>query len=465
MARGKTNPRLFTRQDKVNNSYRMLIWISLILFGVWLLLGLNRGNIISPLQPTPTPTRVVTSYIQEAEAYFQAGKLDDPNSENDAIGSYQEALKVDPKNAQVMADLARILAYSTRSLSTDQERLARLEQARDLVRQATEIAPDDSTILALKAFVLDWNASSNLISSDERESYLAEAETDANRAYLLNPDNALALAFYAEVLLDQNKWDQALEYAEQATKRAPDSFDTHRVYGTVLESVGLYRAAIDEYIKASDLAPNLTFLLLQIGLVYRNMANVSASSGAATGLYDSALEYFDKAATINEQLNLKDPLPYIAIAKTYTQQGEFFIASRNAEKALAFSPSSADTYGQLGMIYVQARNYESALPALKCAIEGCTAEENQIAKDFVEAGVLSETVPIQPLELTNLTVAYYYIRYGSVLAFLSDSRNGYCEKALVLMEKLRQTFPNEEVLMQNVADNEATCNEFLKSYK
>lgn len=465
MARSKADSRLFTRQNKANNSYRILLWISLILFGVWLLLGLNRGNIVSPLQPTPTPTRMVASYIQEAEAYFQAGKLDDPNSENDAIDSYEQALRVDPQNAQAMADLARILAYSTRSLSTDQERLARLEWARDLVRQAAEIEPDDSTILALKAFILDWNASSNLISSGAREGYLAEAETDANRAYLLNPDNALALAFYAEVLLDQNKWDQALEYAEQATLRAPNSFDTHRVYGTVLESVGLYRAAIDEYKKASDLAPNLTFLLLQIGLVYRNMGNVSADSAAAAGLYDSALEYFDRAATINQQLNLKDPLPYIAIAKTYTQQGEFFIASRNAEKALAYSPASADTYGQLGMIYVQARNYESALPALKCALEGCTAEENQIAKDFVDAGVLTETVAVQPLELTNLTVAYYYIRYGSVLAFLSDAKNGYCEKTLVLMDKLRQTFPNEEVLLQNAADNEATCTEFLNTYK
>lgn len=465
MARGKAEQPLFTRQVRANNSYRVLLWISLILFSVWLLLGLNRGSIISPLQPTPTPTRVVASYIQEAEAYFQAGKLDDPNSEDDAIGSYQQSLSVDPQNAHVMADLARILAYSTRSLSTDQDRKARLEQARDLVRRAAEISPDDSTILALKAFVLDWNASSNLISAEERESYLAEAEADANRAYLLDPDNALALAFYAEVLLDQNKWDQALEYAEQATLLAPESFDTHRVYGTVLESVGLYRAAIDEYVKASELAPNLTFLLLQIGLVYRNMANISASSGAATTLYDSALEYFDRAATINEQLNLKDPLPYIAIAKTYTQQGEFFIASRNAEKALAFSPSSADTYGQLGMIYVQARNYESALPALKCAIEGCTADENLIAKDFIDAGVMTETVAVQPLELTNLTVGYYYIRYGSVLAFLSDAKNGYCEKTLVLMEKLRQTFPTEEVLLQNAADNEATCQEFLNSYK
>jgi tetratricopeptide (TPR) repeat protein len=463
MARGRTEG-IFSRQDRSHNSYRIILLTSLILFGLWLYLGLNRGSITSPLQPTPTPTRTASSYILEGEAYFQAGKLDDPNSEKDAIGAYQQALRVNPQNTQAMAELARILVYSTRSLSTDQERLARLEQARDLVRQAVSVSPDESTLLAMQAFVLDWNASSNLISSDQREAYLAEAEAAANRAYLLDPENALALAYYGEVLLDQNKWDQALEYAEQATLRAPQSMDAHRVYGTVLESVGLYRAAIDEYNKAAELSPNLTFLLLQIGLVYRNLGNQSISNDAATALYDAALEYFDRAAKINEQLDLKDPQPYIAIAKTYTQQGQFFIASRNAEKALAFSPASADTYGQLGMIYVQARNYESALPALRCAIEGCAAEENQIALDFVDQGILAQTATVQPLQLTNLTVAYYYIRYGSVLAFLSDAQNGYCEKALLLMDRLRQTFPGDEILMQNVEANEVNCRSLLSTY-
>jgi tetratricopeptide (TPR) repeat protein len=156
-------------------------------------------------------------------------------------------------------------------------------------------------------------------------------------------------------------------------------------------------------------------------------------------------------------LGINDPLPYIAIAKTYTQLGQFFIASRNAETALRFSPSNADTYGQLGSIYVQARNYESALPALKCALEGCTAEENTIAQDLVGLGLLESSVPVEALELTNLTVAYYYIRYGSVLAYLSDAQNGFCEKNLTYMAWLREMFPDDALLLQNIEDNEATC--------
>ncbi|OGO25615.1 MAG: hypothetical protein A2136_11175 [Chloroflexi bacterium RBG_16_54_11] len=433
-----------------SNPYRILLWASLIVAAAWLLLSLNRGQVQSPFNPTPTATRSPQSYIMAAQAYFAAGKLDDPASDQDAIGAYQQALVVDPDNALAWAELAHIQTYSSTALSTDQQRLKRLQEALASVEKAVELAPDDSTVYAMYAFVLDWNATANLVGAEERESYLAQAETAANRAYLLDPENALALAFFAEVLLDQEKWDQAKQYADQAVELAPDSMDAHRILGLVLESWQYYRDAIDEYIKASRITPNLTFLYLRIGLVYRHLE-----------IYKTALEYFEQAATINQQLGIKDPLPYIAIAKTYAQQGEFFIAARNAEKALSFDAANADTYGQLGMIYVQARNYETALPALRCAVDGCTEEENETAELFVKNGVLAKNTAVQPLPLTNLNVAYYYVRYGSVLAYLSTPENGYCQHSLELMTQLRLTYPDDPLLMQNVEDNEATCRSLM----
>jgi tetratricopeptide (TPR) repeat protein len=449
---------LYFRQVKNSaQPYRLLLWVALLLSGIWLLLQINRGQVVSPFLPTPTPTRSSHSYLLQAQAYFAAGKLDDPNSDADAIDTYKKALLVSPDDAQAMAELARIQTYASSAASNDQARLLILEEARDNIRRAADLAPDDSQVLAIKAFVLDWNASSNLITTAQREAYLAEAEAAANRAYLLDPDNALALAFYAEVLLDQQKWDQSLEYVEQAVERAPEIMDVHRVYATVLESLGFYNDAIRQYQRAAELAPNLTFLLLRIGQGYRNLGNRAPTPSSAEPLYDQALYYFDQAAEVNKQLGIRDPLPYIAIAKTYTQMGQFFIASRNAETALRFSPSNSDTYGQLGSIYVQARNYEPALPALRCALEGCTAEENRIAQDLVNQGLLEESVAVEPLELTNLNVAYYYIRYGSVLAYLSDAQNGFCDKNIELMARLRENFSDDALLISNVEDNEATC--------
>ena len=457
------NRDLFRPASPRSNPYRVLLWLGLILLAIFALLQFQRGKIKPLFLPTSTPTRAALSYIEEAEAYFAAGKLDDPATEQDAIDTYRLALEVDPTNARVWAELARIQTYSSSMQSTDNDRLTRLQEALQSANQAITLAPDESLFHAILAFVLDWNASSNLITSEQRQDYLNEAEREAVRAYQLDPNNAIALAFYAEVLVDQLKWAQAEQYAADAVSRAPDSRDVHRVYATVLENVGKYTLAIEEYKAAVVITPNFTYLYIRIGVAYRTLGNRTELQGLrteATQLYEAALSYFDQAARINEQLGVKDPQPYIAIAKTYTQMGQALVASRNAEKALIFDPTSSDTYGQLGMIYVQSKNYESALQALKCAVEGCSAEENGIAIELVDQGLMERSVAVDPLPLTNLNVAYYYIRYGSVLAYMSQPGDGSCEKSLVLMTRLRE-FSDDPDLLANVAVNEALCYRLL----
>ncbi len=477
---------LFLPEKPRSNPYRVWLLLGLILATLWFLMSVNRGQVKPLLQATLTPTRSAKSYLLEAEAYYNAGKLDDPKTDQDAIGSYQMAVQINPQDVNAWAQMARLQAYSSAIVSTDAERKQRLENALASARKAAELSPDDSSIQAILAFVLDWNASSNLITTEERDAYIKEAERVAARAYNLDPNNVLALAYYAEVLLDQQRWQQALQFAEQAILLGGDLMDTHRVYATVLEYQGDYRVSIEEYQKAIALTPNLTFLHLRVGLGYRNLGNRAAAQGnaeVAKKLYEDALNYFDQAARINQQLAVRDPQPYIAIAKTYAQMGEFFVAARNAEKALKFDSANADTYAQLGSIYVQAKNYEYALPALQCAVEGCLAlwlapkdnpdSENAIyCKELGGCGVketetatflfgsdyISKTVSIQPLPLTNLNVAYYYIRYGSVLGYLNRSDSGYCERALKLMQDLRTSpFGSDVFLLQNIEDTESLC--------
>jgi tetratricopeptide (TPR) repeat protein len=390
---------------------------------------------------------VASSYILEAQAYFQTGKLDDPDpplptpARPDAIDTYQRALEIDPNNAQAWAEKARIETYSTTMLSNDTDRLERLEQALASINKAVELNPDDSTIHAIRAFVLDWYASSPLVSPERTQELLLEAEGEAVRAYGLDPENGLALAFYAEVLLDQQKWSQAEQNAARAVTLAPNSMDAHRVYATVLESLGQYRSAIEQYLRAAEINPNLTFLYVYVGRNYLSLR-----------LYDRALEYYAKAAEINKQLGVSNPIPNLEIAKVYTQQGEFFIAARNAETALSFDPTNANTYGQLGIIYIKSRNYEGAGPALKCAVRGCTAEENEVGQ-----------VAVKGLELTNLTVAYYYVEYGTVLAFLSRPNQDFCPEARQALNEVKAAYPDDPILMSIVADSEGICNQLNSS--
>jgi tetratricopeptide (TPR) repeat protein len=426
----------FSSKKPVFNFTRVVILVILIGAGLWFATEVNspQGQFEPLFLPTPTATRTVDSLVLEGEAYFEAGKIYDPDGK-DAIDAYYDVLERFPNNAQVRAELARLLTYSSALLSTTEERTERLRLARQEIQQAAELAPDDSSVQAIRALVLDWSATSSAAGEEEKQDWLNQAEQAANLAITLDPNNSLALAFYAEVLLDQNQKAQAEENARLAVNQGPQLMDTHRVYGTVLESLGEYRYAIEEFEKAAEINPNLTFLYIRIGVIYR-----------ALKVYDRALEYFAKAITINQSNGVEDPLPYIAIAKTYSRDGEFFIAAVNGEKAIAINPTNPDTYGQLGDIYVRARNYEGALPVLKCAVVGCTAEENEVGG-----------AAVQGLELTNFDVAYYYARYASVLAALSRPEQNFCPEALDILEELRGTFSSDPTLMSIAEENEAIC--------
>ncbi|MBT7601181.1 MAG: tetratricopeptide repeat protein, partial [Anaerolineae bacterium] len=196
---------IFFRKPSTN-PYRLFILLILIMGGVWLIRQIEQGNITRPFTPTPTPTRVAQSYALEGDAQFEAGKLDA------AITAYQEATRVDPTDAEVWAKLARIQNYSSSLLTTDDQQRDRRQEALASINKAVDLAPDDSTVHAIRAFVLNWNANATLFGEDQAADYLLEAEQEAVRALQLDNQNALALAFYAEILVDEQKWSQAEQY-------------------------------------------------------------------------------------------------------------------------------------------------------------------------------------------------------------------------------------------------------------
>jgi tetratricopeptide (TPR) repeat protein len=371
----------------------------------------------------------------EGEAQFFAGAL------GGAIEAYQQAVVVEPNNSNAWAELARIQTYSSSLLSTDEDRYERLTQARASIDEATAIDPDNAEVQAVRSFVLDWYAANLLVPPDESQTALNDAEAAAIRALQLDNENALALAFLAEILVDQQKWAQAEETIKQAVAIDSNSMDVQRVYGYVLESLGQYRLAIEKYREAVTINPNLTFLYIFIGRNFRSL-----------DVHNRALDEFERAAQINEQLGVQDPVPFVEIAKTYSRDGEFFVAALNAEKAIRINPYNPNTYGQLGIIYTKARNFEGAQPVLKCAVRGCSPEENQVVQEL-----LGEGVAVNGLPLTSGTVAFYYAQYGSVLAALSRPNQNFCPEALEVLSEVNAAYPEDSTFNQIIAENIAIC--------
>jgi len=436
------------------NLYRMFLWAVLILVGLWLVYGVNQKQITPIGQPTPTPTRAALSYASEGDAHFSAGEL------SASIAAYQKAIEVDPNDAEVWARLARIQAYSSTLMTTDADVSAALQSALASANQASDLAPDDSTVAAIRSFVLDWNATNT--SGDEKAALLLQAEQAATRARQLDNTNTLALAYYAEILVDEQKLAQAEQYILQALQGGEDLMDVHRVYAYLLESQGAYNQAIEEYNKAIKLAPNMTFLYRRAGANYRRLAFSSTIDTQQKALYENSLEYFAKAAQINDQLGVKDPGPYLSISRTYSQMGDYFIAGRNVLKALKFRPTDPDVYGQLGIVFFKSRNYEGAIPALKCAVRGCTPEESCDARAGCDAD--ESGVQVQGLKLTDGSLVYYYT-YGSVLAALSRPNSNNCPEAIPIFNELRAfPFTKDEdgqatmkIVLDIVKDGETIC--------
>ncbi len=430
---------LFRKDVRKTNPYAVAAMLAVIIMLVMVLRGLNQGEITPMFLPTPTPTRTLASYAEEGSVYFGAGDLEK------AIEAYQQAVTLDPNNAQLRAELARILIYSSTRSTNDQERLDRLEEALAMANSAVALAEEDSMVHAVKAFALDWLAG-NQETRAEEEALLTEAEQEAIYAIQLDNQNMLALAYYSEILVDQQKWIQAEQNMREAVERSPDIMDVRRINGYVQESLGNYSLAISEYQEAVRINPNMTFIYLRIGANYRRLQQ-----------YDAALEYFAKAANINEQLGVQDSIPYFSIATTYTQMGQFFPAGLNARKGLEYSPNNADAYGRLGIVYHRSRNYEGAIPAFKCAIRGCTPEEScEVRQCDPET---DPDVPVEGLPLSAGTVDYY-LTYGAVLAGMHRKVNGFCEEAMEILSMVKRDYGSDPIIMQNVDESETICNSY-----
>jgi tetratricopeptide (TPR) repeat protein len=433
---------LFRKERSQSNPVRVLVMLVLVIGGLFILRGYNNKEIKPLFQATLTPTRTSNSFGLEGQTHFAAGNL------NGAIAAYQQALQTDPSNARLWAEMAQIQTYSYKLLTTNEARRKRLDEALQSANKAVDLAPDDSTVHAIRAFVLDWNA--GLVDDPKQaEALLVQAEQAASKAILLDKNNVLAQAYSAEIYNDEQKWDLAKQAIQLAIERNPNLMDVQRVQANILESQGDYRAAIDAYDKAIALSPNLTFLYINVGVIYRYLK-----------LYDQALEYFAKAVDRNKTLGIEDPIPYIAIGKVYTQQGEFYIASLNARKALQIEPTSADLYGQLGMVYFKARNYESAIPALKCAVEGCDVQTSCEVRQCDPTNDAPIEITGIPLENNDSAVVVYYYTYGSVLAGMHrpvGKTADYCNQALKVLSLVRQKFSGDESIMNIVGASEEIC--------
>jgi tetratricopeptide (TPR) repeat protein len=379
-----------TRRRKRPNMFGWTIFGLVVLFGYYF------NQVYLPAQPnpfeaTPTATRSPESLSTEAENLFKDGKL------LQSIEAYKRAIKASPQDPALYIALARIQVWS-----------GQYEEAKANAENAMLLNPESSMAYAVHAWALDFLGG---------EANRAEALDSIQRAIELDDRNALAHAYYAEILIDTGlfeNYEKASEHSKLAYNLDPNLLEAHRARAYVLENVGSdrynYELAVQEYRAAIELNPNLPILHMELG---RNLRFLE--------VYDEAIDEFTFADTLNPE----DPEPDLFISRTYATIGDYAKAIQYAEQAVKDRVTDPNLRGNYGVMLFRNFLYQPALEQLELAVKGGKTEDG---------------LPVLGMSLTaGGRVVEYYYTYGLALA-----RTNQCGEALKISQQIQAAVSTDE---------------------
>lgn len=388
------------RGRRRNNPYRAALLVVLI-GSIWYFYKYVVPAVPPPFLPTPTVTRNPASYVEEAEAKFAAGKL------QESIDTYQRAIGLDPTNLDYYTAKARIQVFAGDH-----------EDALQTADDAVLLNPNSAKAHAVRGWALAFYP-------DRQEEALAAVV----QALQLDPGLPQAHAYLAEIYADQGKWEDAAFEARKSLELGPNLIEAHRAMAYVYELTGNYPEAIGEYRRALGINSNLAMLYKALGKNY------------ALGLGDvsQAIDNYLKAITLDP----KDAQVRSLVAQAYASEGEYGKASQYAEQAVELVPAEPKFHGQLGLMYYHNQEYAPAIRELFLATQGGT---------YPDADGQSTEVP--PLALDYGRVAEYYYTLGLALV-----KTGKCDQAQPILEAVLATVPDDEIAVFNAAEGLRMCAE------
>jgi tetratricopeptide (TPR) repeat protein len=317
----------------------VLTLLILIGVGIYVLVQVKQEPVESAFVPTPTPTRLPTSYVAEAEDLYRQGNLEG------AIAAYERALEMGVGDVEATISLARLLALERRTI-----------EAVEYAEQAVDQAPESAQAWAVLGMVYDWHAE------------VDRALETCQHAIELAPDHADAYAYLAEAQADAGQWAEATHTIQTAVELDDQSVNVQRNYGYVMEVQGNYWEAVRGYKQALTIHPNLAYLHIAVGKNY-----------LALGDFDRAIESFEKATEVDS--NSEEA--YYRLGRAYYERGKPDEAQAYLEQAIEADPQYGPAYGYLAFTYWSRRDYEDAIPNLERAITLESRAARRRARGFI----------------------------------------------------------------------------------
>lgn len=387
---------LTRRTRRPSNPFKLLLLVALIGAALYF----NQVVVPampSPFVPTPTITRSPESFVNEAEAFFEDGKL------TQAIETYQQAILADPGNPANFIALACTQIYA-----------GQYENAKINAENATLLNPNNSMTHAIRGWALNYLGD-----------YL-EAELAIKEAIRLDANNAVAYAYYTEILLDRGNYEDiqtAIDLSRKAQALAPNALETHRARGYVLLSTQNYADAITEYKAAISINDKLWDLHYSLGATYK----LDEEWGEAVSELLAAMA-----------LNPTNPDIPTELSRVHVTLGEFGKAIQYAEQALSIDPSSPRLHGNLGAILYKNGEYVQAATELSLVVHGGTTAD----------GVIVQGLPIAQGRIAD----DYYSIYA-----LSLTKTDQCGEAMPILQLILQNIPEDQVAYYNASEGMNYC--------
>ena len=253
------------------------------------------------------------------------GRLDE------AITSYQQALRLEPNFAEAHNNLGAVL----------KER-GNLEEAAASFRQALRLASDNA------------EAHNNLGVVLEEEGKFDEAIASFQKALRTRPDYAEAHYNLGNVLKAQRKLEEAVTSLQQAVRIQPNYPEAYNNLGNALKEQGNLDEAVASYQQALHLQPDYAEAHNNLGAVLKEQDKL-----------DEAAVSFQQALWINPDY----AEAHYNLGNTLKEQGKLDEAVVCYRQALQLQPDYAEAHNNLGVVLKAQERLEEAVASFQQALE------------------------------------------------------------------------------------------------
>lgn len=325
----------------------------------------------------PPPTPFASELANQGAEMFALGDLEGARS------YLQRAVQQQPTNLDYLYEYGRVLI----ELGVDFPEL--YNEAIAIGDQAISVNPNDPRGYAIKARALD------LVGDSANAIPVGQAGLQVNRSFA--PLYVALSSAYRNI----DRYDVAIQSAEQAISLDSTDSSARRVYALALIWVGRREEALDQLEQAVGLNPNLASPYFELASLYRGLAR--ADTAQYTEFYELAIATYEQVLAMQPQ----NPKGFLRLCETYTELGEHRRAQGYCEDALSLREDYAEAWRALGQAQYPQRNYEGAIESFERCVE-------------LEAGLPVADQQIECHYLRGLS-HYYLAQCAEAWEILNDS--------------------------------------------